>query len=100
MVYRQLPDDTDFTVFKQADYQGFNFAFIGNVGRYHTPLDNVVNADRSTIQHQGANGLAALTALANAPAWTRLRGIGFSTATRGLSSPGAPNSRYLPRCLP
>jgi hypothetical protein len=67
VVYRQLPNDTDFTVFKQAGYQGFNFAFIGNVGRYHTPLDNVVNADRSTIQHQGANGLAALTALANAP---------------------------------
>jgi len=67
VVYRQLPNDTDFTAFKQADYQGFNFAFIGNVGRYHTPLDNVVNADASTIQHQGANGLAALTALANAP---------------------------------
>src|SRR5882672_11436418 len=67
VVYRQLPNDTDFTVFKQADYQGFNFAFIGNVGRYHTPLDNVVNADASTIQHQGANGLAALMALANAP---------------------------------
>ena len=67
VVYRQLPNDTDFTAFKQADYQGFNFAFIGNVGRYHTPLDNVVNADASAIQHQGANGLAALTALANAP---------------------------------
>src|SRR5882672_3709198 len=67
VVYRQLPNDTDFTVFKQADYQGFNFAFIGNVGRYHTPLDSVANADSSTIQHQGANGLAALMALANAP---------------------------------
>jgi hypothetical protein len=67
VVYRQLPNDTDFTVFKKAGYQGFNFAFIGNVGRYHTPLDNVANADSGSIQHQGANGLAALTALANAP---------------------------------
>ncbi len=67
VVYRQLPNDTDFTVFKKAGYQGFNFAFIGHVGRYHTPLDNVANADSSTIQHQGANGLAALMALANAP---------------------------------
>jgi hypothetical protein len=67
VVYRQLPNDTDFTVFKQAGYEGFNFAFIGDVGRYHTPLDSVANADAGTIQQQGANGLAALTALANAP---------------------------------
>ncbi len=66
LVYKLLPNDTDFTVFKKS-YQGFNFAFIGNVGRYHTPLDNVANADASTIQHQGDNALAVLWALANAP---------------------------------
>jgi len=66
VVYSQLPNDTDFTAFKKAGYQGFNFAFIGDVGRYHTPFDNLANANSSTIQHQGANGLAALTALANA----------------------------------
>ena len=48
-------------------HQGFNFAFIGNVGRYHTPLDNVANADAGSIQQQGDNALAVLTALANAP---------------------------------
>ena len=67
VVYRLLPNDTDFTVFKAAGYQGFNFAYIGNVGRYHTPLDNTANADASSIQHQGDNALAALFALANAP---------------------------------
>jgi hypothetical protein len=65
VVYKQLPNDTDFTVFKAAAYQGFNFAFIGNVGRYHTPLDSVANASASSIQHQGDNALAALSALAN-----------------------------------
>jgi len=32
VVYKLLPNDTDFTVFKKAGYQGFNFGFIGNVG--------------------------------------------------------------------
>ncbi len=68
VVYKLLPNDTDFTEFKAAGYQGFNFAYIGNVGRYHTPLDSAANADASSIQHQGNNALAALSALANAPA--------------------------------
>jgi hypothetical protein len=68
VVYKRLPNDTDFTIFKAAGYQGFNFAYIGNVGRYHTPLDDAANADASSIQHQGDNALAALWALANSPA--------------------------------
>src|SRR5579863_4228033 len=69
VVYKLLPNDTDYTVFKAAGYQGFNFAYIGNVGRYHTPLDNAANVDASSIQHQGDNALAALLALANIPTW-------------------------------
>lgn len=65
VVYKLLPNDTDFTAFKKAAYQGFNFAFIGNVGRYHTPLDNVANASAGSIQHQGDNALATLSALAD-----------------------------------
>jgi hypothetical protein len=67
VVYKLLPNDTDFTVFKTAGYQGFNFAFIGHVGRYHTPLDSVANASASSIQHQGDNALAAVSALVNSP---------------------------------
>ncbi|HVN76414.1 MAG TPA: M20/M25/M40 family metallo-hydrolase, partial [Thermoanaerobaculaceae bacterium] len=37
-VYRRLPNDTDLTVFKGAGMAGLNFAFIGDVSRYHTPL--------------------------------------------------------------
>ncbi|MEP6549237.1 MAG: M20/M25/M40 family metallo-hydrolase [Gammaproteobacteria bacterium] len=66
VVYKQLENDTDFTVFKTAGYQGFNFAFVGNGGRYHTPLDTVSHADPSSLQHQGDNALAVLTALASA----------------------------------
>ena len=64
-VYKLLPNDTDFTVFKRAGYQGFNFAFIGDVAHYHTPLDNFANASANSIQHQGENALATLRALAN-----------------------------------
>lgn len=66
LAYKLLPNNTDFTLFKSAGYQGFNFAFIGNAGRYHTPLDTLANASPSSVQHQGENALAALLALANA----------------------------------
>ncbi len=64
-VYKSLPNDTDFTIFKRAGYQGFNFAFIGDVAHYHTPLDNVANASAASIQNEGENGLDAVRALAN-----------------------------------
>ncbi len=65
-VYKQLPNDTDFSVFKAAGYQGFNFAIIGNEVLYHTPLDNLQNVNSSSVQHQGENALATIRALANA----------------------------------
>ncbi|MDP9087242.1 MAG: M28 family peptidase [Pseudomonadota bacterium] len=67
LVYKTLPNSTDFTIFKSASYQGFNLAFIGDVAHYHTPLDTWSNASTSTIQHQGDNALGALNSLADAP---------------------------------
>jgi hypothetical protein len=64
--YKQIPNDTDFTVFKAAGYQGLNFANIRDVVHYHTPLDNLENADPATLQHDGDNALSSLQALANA----------------------------------
>jgi len=66
VIYKTLPNNTDFTIFKAAAYQGFNLAFIGDVAYYHTPLDSFENASPTTMQHQGANALGALLALANA----------------------------------
>jgi Peptidase family M28 len=66
VVYRALPNDTDFTAFKAAGYQGFNFAYVGHVGRYHTTLDTVANLSPRTLQHHGDNALSAVIALANA----------------------------------
>jgi hypothetical protein len=65
-IYKLLPNDTDFTVFKAAGYEGFNFALIGAVERYHTPQDTLGNLDPGSLQHQGQNALQAVQALASA----------------------------------
>ena len=67
LVYKTLPNSTDFSVFKAVSYQGFNLAFIGDVAHYHTPLDTWSNASTSTLQHQGDNAIGALNSLADAP---------------------------------
>jgi hypothetical protein len=63
--YKQLPNDTDFTVFKAAGYEGLNFAMIGGVAHYHTPLDKFENAAPGSLQHHGDNALPSVIALAN-----------------------------------
>ncbi len=65
-IYELMPNDTDLTVFKRAGKAGINFAAIGNVGYYHTPLDNLEHVTPSTVQHHGENVLAMVRALGNA----------------------------------
>jgi len=92
VVYKLLPNDTDFSVFKAAAYQGYNFAFIGNVGRYHTPLDDAANASASSIQHQGDNAWAATQALANSATLRPPKGesVFFDVFARALIAWPAP----------
>lgn len=65
-IYERLPNDTDLTVFKREGIAGVNFACIGDVGRYHTPLDRFENASAATLQHHGDNALAMARALSSA----------------------------------
>ncbi len=62
-IYRLLPNDTDFSVYRRHGLAGVNFAFIGDVAHYHTPLDDLDHLDRGSFQHQGDNALAAVRAL-------------------------------------
>ena len=71
-VYRTLPHDTDFSLFKKS-MQGFNFAFIGDVGRYHTALDLPSNLSTRTLQQQGENALSTVLALAASDASSTAR---------------------------
>ena len=53
-IYKLLPNDTDFTVFKAAGYEGLNFALIGDVERYHTPQDDFAHLDLAQPPAPGA----------------------------------------------
>ncbi len=67
-VYRELPNDTDLTVFRHAGIAGVNFAFIGDEPHYHTPLDNLAHSSTASLQHEGQSALAmARTLAAGAP---------------------------------
>ncbi len=61
-IYRLLPNDTDFSVYRRAGMPGVNFAFVGGVERYHTTLDDLAHVDRGSLQHHGDNLLAAALA--------------------------------------
>ena len=52
-----MPNSSDLTVFMRRGLDGFNFAFIGRPKHYHTPLDNLDNLDRRSLQHHGDNAL-------------------------------------------
>ena len=62
-VYRRMPNDTDFTVFREAGVQGLNFAGIHRPWVYHQPTDAVENLQEATVQHKGARVLALARAL-------------------------------------
>ena len=52
-IYKRLPNDTDFSVFKRAGYSGLNFAFIDGLVHYHTLMDSYENLDHGSLQHEG-----------------------------------------------
>lgn len=62
-IYRLLPNDTDFTIYKNAGLNGYNFAMIGAAARYHTPKDNLALLDRNTLRHHGEQVTALVRAL-------------------------------------
>ena len=65
-VYRLLPNNTDFTRYKELPIQGWNFAFIGSVLNYHTPQDTVDNVDPRSIYHHTQHAAGLLARLAHA----------------------------------
>jgi len=52
-IYKRLPNNTDFTIFRRAGYAGLNFAFIDGLAYYHTSRDSLQNADHGSLQHHG-----------------------------------------------
>lgn len=52
-IYRRLPNETDFTLFRDAGVAGFNLAFIDGLTHYHTALDRPEAVSRRSLQEQG-----------------------------------------------
>ncbi|MDP6939786.1 MAG: M28 family peptidase [Planctomycetota bacterium] len=52
-IYKRLPNDTDFSFFRDAGLAGFNFAFIEDMHVYHTPLDDFDHLSLASLQHEG-----------------------------------------------
>lgn len=73
-IYKHLPNDTDFTVFKRAGMNGLNFAYIEGTNVYHSNLDNMANLDERSLQQHGMYALALA------------RGFGNSDLNRPASS--------------
>ncbi len=63
-IYKQLPNDTDFSIFREAGFAGLNFAYIDGLVHYHSRTDTVDNVDRLTLQHYGTSMLALTQHLA------------------------------------
>ncbi|MGD2087033.1 MAG: M20/M25/M40 family metallo-hydrolase [Candidatus Aminicenantes bacterium] len=53
-VYKRMPNDTDFTIFKKAGCSGFNAAFVEGFVNYHSMTDTPENLNPESLQHQGS----------------------------------------------
>ncbi len=70
-VYKYMPNDTDFTVSRDAGLPGYNFAFIGTEFDYHSPSSTPEALDKGALQHMGDQALGIVRALADASALPR-----------------------------
>jgi hypothetical protein len=77
--YKRLPNDTDFTIFKEHGIEGYNFAFVRYVQNYHTKNDDFDHADPGSLQHHGQNAWQLLTALADFDLGSRTDGKAIYT---------------------
>jgi hypothetical protein len=98
-IYKLLPNDTDFTIFKETGYQGLNFAYVNGVNHYHTPLDNSANVNAASVQDHGDQMLPLVAALADADVsnWPVGEAVYFTAFGRWLLD--WPARRSLPVAL-
>jgi len=62
-MYKRMPNDTDYTVYKRKGIMGANFAFAQGVAVYHSAIDNPEHLEPGSLQHHGDNAWAMLKAL-------------------------------------
>ena len=64
-IYKLLPNDTDFSVYRKLGLSGFNFAFSNSASLYHSVRDNLQTIDRRSLQHSGEHAFEIIAALAD-----------------------------------
>ena len=62
-IYKRLPNDTDFSIFKRHDLPGLNFAAIGDSYSYHTARDTADRLDNDALSKTGENVVQTVLAL-------------------------------------
>ncbi len=77
-IYKLLPNDTDYSIYRNMGVAGLNFAFTGDVALYHSARDDIAHLDKSSLQHHGENALAAVRAFRDVDLGTL---VGESDAT-------------------
>jgi hypothetical protein len=63
-IYKTLPNDTDFTVYRREGAAGASFALAQGAARYHTPRDDLAHLAPGSLQHHGDNLLGMARAFA------------------------------------
>ncbi|MCF6275309.1 MAG: M20/M25/M40 family metallo-hydrolase [Robiginitomaculum sp.] len=61
-IYKRLPNDTDYSIYKPMGVAGLNYAFTGDVALYHSARDDLEHLDQASLQHHGDNALGAVRA--------------------------------------
>lgn len=62
-IYKRLPNDTDFSILKQQEIPGLNFAVVGDSHAYHTARDTPDRLSPRTLRETGQNVVAIATGL-------------------------------------
>lgn len=84
-VYRRLPNDTDFSPFRDSKrFSGLNSAYIDGSYAYHRSQDLPDRMDQRSLQHHGDNLLAVA------------RAFGAADLAGGLDKPGSSDATYFP----
>src|SRR5687768_9913006 len=78
-VYRRLPNDTDFSIFKTREIPGLNFAAVDDSYAYHTARDTPERLSRQTLSTTGGNVVAIVGALQGTDITVQTGAVGSST---------------------
>jgi hypothetical protein len=95
-IYDLLPNDTDFSVFRDLGLPGLNFAIVGSGAAYHTAFDTPAHLDPGTVQRWGDTMLALVRALASADLRERHAGDAAFFDVLGISLVRFPARYSLP----